>query len=343
MLSPAISSRPSSRVLSASNLQSSIVPKVTFIQSAREMGTVRPLWESLCRDGQYTVFQDFLWNLLALSSFSTREQPCVVCVQSSYGAAIVPAVLRRGQNSMRLLGEELFDYRTFLHRGDDELLRAALAELAPLTAPLEIVAARESDCRPVFSEMNLERFSASPIVHHSDINADQFAAAHTRLSRNLRRLNRLGFEMKLHQGSNSRLVRSIYRRKAEQEAGSLFQDHLRVDFLVNAAAVRPEVFEVFTLENGSHLAAALVTFRDQNFRRFYTGWFDPGLEKHSPGMVLIHEVTRQSLASGLDCDYMTGEQPYKMRLATRVELLYRVCATTRQLAAMSRCYQRLSA
>ena len=46
------------------------------------------------------------------------------------------------------------------------------------------------------------------------------------------------------------------------------------------------------------------------------------------------EVTCQSLAAGLDCDYMTGEQPYKMRLATASAPLYRLQATPQQLAAL---------
>src|SRR5262249_51802736 len=124
---------------------------------------------------------------------------------------------------------------------------------------------------------------------------------------------------------------------------SLFRDKLRIDFLVNAAAITPDVFEVFTLEFEEQLCAALVTFRDGSLRRFYTGWFDPAYEKHSPGLTLIHEVTRLSLEAGLDCDYMTGEQPYKMRLATRSETLYRVRATSNQLAALSSSYLPLTA
>ena len=46
-------------------------------------------------------------------------------------------------------------------------------------------------------------------------------------------------------------------------------------------------------------------------------------------------MTRRSLADGLDCDYMTGEQPYKLRLATRSTPLYRLCATPEQLADLS--------
>jgi CelD/BcsL family acetyltransferase involved in cellulose biosynthesis len=107
-----------------------------------------------------------------------------------------------------------------------------------------------------------------------------------------------------------------------------------VEFMVRAAQLDPSVFEMFTLEHGSQLGAALVTLRDGDIRRFYTGWFDPTLEKHSPALTLIYEVTRESLASGFDCDYMTGEQPYKMRLATASVPLYRLCATPQQLAAL---------
>jgi CelD/BcsL family acetyltransferase involved in cellulose biosynthesis len=97
----------------------------------------------------------------------------------------------------------------------------------------------------------------------------------------------------------------------------------------------PEVFEIFTLEQDERMAAAVVTLRDDACRRFYTGWFAPEYEKHSPALALIFEITRRSLAEGLDCDYMTGEQPYKMRLATSSVALYRVRATAAALAKIA--------
>jgi CelD/BcsL family acetyltransferase involved in cellulose biosynthesis len=51
---------------------------------------------------------------------------------------------------------------------------------------------------------------------------------------------------------------------------------------------------------------------------------------------LIYEVTRRSLEDGLDCDYMTGEQPYKRRLATSSVPLYRLRATAAELGALRR-------
>lgn len=308
--------------------------KITVCRSAEEILRLRSLWESLYATGNYTVFQCFDLNLLAAIRFAEREEPYIVCAESPNGVAIIPAVTRRSDGTLRLLGEELFDYRTFFHTGGDEVLRAALSALAELGSPLEIVALREIDRSAVSDELQILPFAAAPGVNCAQISAEEFAAAHTRLARNLRRLERLGFELKSYAGANPQLLRSIYTAKAEQSESSLFHDPSRIEFLVSAAGLMPETFEIFTLENGGSRAAAVVTLRDNRCRRFYTGWFADEYQKHSPALALIHEITRQSLAEGLDCDYMTGEQPYKMRLATDSVALYRARATCDELAAI---------
>jgi len=297
---------------------------------------IRPLWEALRAAGKYTVFQNFDLNLLAAARFAEREEPYVICVESEQGAAIIPASVRRSDETIRLLGEELFDYRAFFHRGDDAVLRCALGALAELGHPLEIVALRGSERSVVADELNLLPFAAAPGVSCEQISAESFAGAHTRLARNLRRMERLGFALKTYDGTNPEPLRAIYEAKARQSDTSLFHDSMRIEFLVNAAALMPHVFEIFTLENGDQRAAAVVTLRDGKCRRFYTGWFGIEYEKHSPALSLIYEVTRQSLVEGLDCDYMTGEQGYKMRLATDLVKLFRVRATAAELAAAAR-------
>jgi CelD/BcsL family acetyltransferase involved in cellulose biosynthesis len=300
--------------------------KITVCNSARALVGIRPLWEELVASGSYTVFQNFDLNLLAAQMFAGREEPLVVCAESAHGAAIVPAVVRHRERSLRLLGEELFDYRCFLHWGDPEVLRSALAVLAQHRLPLEIVAVRESECA-MSGELPLLPFCSAPAVRRGEISPDDFANTHPHLARNLRRLERLGFDVRRHSGEDSRLLRSIYEKKAAQTSTSLFHDPARIEFMVNAALLHPEAVEVFTLEAGASLGAALVVLRDGGWRRFYTGWFAPELSRHSPALTLIYEVTRLSLAEGLDCDYMTGEQPYKMRLATSAVALYQARAT----------------
>src|SRR5262249_53147044 len=120
---------------SAERCAGHMTPRITVIRSVHEMEKIRLQWESLCGSGT-TIFQDFGWNLLACRTFVEREEPVVVCAEASYGLAIVPAVVRHADQTVRLLGEELFDYRCFLHRGDDSVLADALAELAALHRPL---------------------------------------------------------------------------------------------------------------------------------------------------------------------------------------------------------------
>jgi len=309
-------------------------PRIRILQSASALLEVRCLWDSMVTAQGHTIFQNFDLNLLAAKLFSHREEPYIVCAESLEGSAVIPAVVR-SDGSLRLLGEELFDYRCFLHQGDPGVLNAALAALAQLGRPLEIRAMRYAEAATIKNTLPLLPFCGAPSVLHRDITAEGFAATHSRLARNLRRLNRLGFCLRRYPGDYPGLVRFIYEKKAAQDPKSLFRDPVRVDFMVSAARNLPGVFEILTLEDEASIAAAVVTLRDGHCRRFYTGWFAPELEKHSPALALIYEVTRLSLADGLDCDYMTGEQPYKLRLATSAVQLYRVKATAAELGAIA--------
>jgi CelD/BcsL family acetyltransferase involved in cellulose biosynthesis len=315
--------------------------RIRIHTSVRALEQLRRLWEFIGKQGQRTVFQSFDWNLLAARQFSDREEPFVVVSEASYGLAIVPAARSLGNGSLRLLGEELFDYRSFLCAGEDDVLRSALATLAQAAAPLETLAVRECDRSAVLENLQLEPFTLAPAVKRAEISGEAFGSRHSRLARNLRRFQRRGFEIKIHSGENSSLVRLIYESKARHDPRSLFHNSQRVAFMVEAGQLQPSRFEVVTLESETELAAALVILREPEVRRFYTCYFPLEFAKLSPAMALIHKVTRQSLESGLDCDYMTGEQGYKMRLATSSMALYRLRATPDQLAAMAGTVSRL--
>src|SRR5262249_10637704 len=153
----------------------------------------RALWEALCIPEKTTVFQDFHWNLLAFTMFAGREEPHVVCARASYGVAIVPAVICRRDSSLRMLGEELFDYRNVLHHGDTEVLRCALASLAPLNRPLVVVALRDRDRLPPLDKLDLGAFSAAPTGLCTESSPHAFAPRHGRRGPHLGRLPPFGF------------------------------------------------------------------------------------------------------------------------------------------------------
>jgi CelD/BcsL family acetyltransferase involved in cellulose biosynthesis len=140
-------------------------------------------------------------------------------------------------------------------------------------------------------------------------------------------------------GSDSRLVRWIYEEKARQLAGdmkNLFAERCRIDFMVAACALPSTNCEIFYFESDSTLVSALVTFRDDHSRLFYTIFFDERWRHYSPGILLLYEVSRRTLAEGLNVDYLTGEQQHKMRFASRSVPLFSIQASAADLRAMTR-------
>jgi len=181
-----------------------------------------------------------------------------------------------------------------------------------------------------------EPFVTAPCVRRQDIDAENFAAHHHRSARVLRRLGRMGVEFRQHCGTNTGVVRSVYELKAAQtvsEGVNLFADSTRREFLVATAGLG--ACDVFTLQSAGTLVAALVTFRDGAVRRFYTTYYDHAWAHFSPGIALLFESTRRSLAEGFDCDYMTGEQSHKMRFSTSSVPLYRIDTTAERLASIA--------
>jgi CelD/BcsL family acetyltransferase involved in cellulose biosynthesis len=294
------------------------------------------LWNEILRQQDHTMFQTFAWNRLAAELFRDRQQACVVWAESDRGAAIIPAAIHRANGTVELLGDALFDYRDVLCAGDDELLRLAWEQVAAYGKPLHVVSLRGRAANSRWQDFPRSPFANAPQVERSAIDEDGFRLAHSRLGRHMRRLQRLGIVLRVHSGSDAAAVRHLYECKRTYfaaEADNLFRDQRRCDFMVAAAAIEQSRCELFTFEDdGGMLIAGLVTFRDSDIRRCYTIYFHPEWARYSPGIALLYEVTARSLAEGLSCDYMTGEYPYKLRLANASRPLYEVAVSAQELA-----------
>ena len=286
-------------------------------QTAHEIDALKPAWEWLyLQQSEATFFQSFYWNRLAAECFRD-ERPTVVFVETDSGAALIPAAVRKDSH-LCLLGEELFDYRDVLWAGDCSVLTRAWRILAERGLPLAQTPVCMGSMPERWSIFEIEDFCHAPCIAQGT-GPDDFAASHSRLARQLRRLARVGVTVERHSGDNSALLREIYARKAALSnvwGENLFADPGRVRFITEVAAGAPSACQIFTLETASTLVSALVAFQDGNMRRFYTTYFDAAWAHYSPGVALLFEATRLSLAEGLGCDYMTGEQEYKLRLAT---------------------------
>ena len=309
--------------------------RTRIAESVGEMDCLSRLWSEMLAVTPHSIFQRYRWNRLAAQVFRDRLTPAVVAVESDSGAAIIPSAVHHGARRLELLGEALFDYRDVLHVGDPEVLRLAWERLAGLELPLSVISVEAPSAAVGWQQFPLVPYASAPQVRHDLITEEDFRAAHSRLGRQFRRMRKMGVYLRVCSGGDSDLVRCLYARKSEQfanDANNIFCDALRRDFMVAVAAAEGEGCDIFTFETDDNLVAGLVTFRDAGWRRFYTIYFDPGWACYSPGVALIYEATARSLASGLSCDYMTGEHPYKMGFATSSRPLYRVEISAEQLA-----------
>jgi CelD/BcsL family acetyltransferase involved in cellulose biosynthesis len=307
--------------------------RIVFARNADEILALRSRWEFLQARCHGTLFQSFKWNWLAANSFADRESPHVIFAETSNGTALLPLCINLARKTLSCLGDVLFDYRDVLTLGEEDALIAAWEAAARLGLPFSSGGLQASS-RKAWAGFQLDQFYGTPVVRASEISADCFSANHSRSASRLRRLERMGVALREYSPAPASLVRWVYEQKAMQpaEAGeNVFCDPRRVAFMAAVVKEEPYCEEVFTLEADGKCIAAILTLREDRCRRFYTVWFDQQWSRYSPGISLIFEVTRRSLAEGLSCDYMTGEQDYKMRFATSVEPLFWVNASAEQL------------
>jgi CelD/BcsL family acetyltransferase involved in cellulose biosynthesis len=177
---------------------------------------------------------------------------------------------------------------------------------------------------------SLQAFCGAPRILHAVCTAEHLVESHRRLGRHSRRLAARGVQFKQRNGNDSALVREIYLKKATQE-GSLFADSLRRDFMEHICREEGNRCRIYTYESQTDLVAAIVTLGSHRARHFYTVYFDPQWAAFSPGQVLLYESSVRVLAENVDCDFLTGEYPYKTRLATTSVPLLRLQASADEL------------
>jgi len=306
-----------------------ILLKVRVARSHAEIEGLASAWASLMTP-ELTLFQSHRWNSLAAEVFAGREEPYFIFAEDHNGAAILPAVIQLDTRSVGFAGETLFDYRDYLAVGDHAPLAAAWQKLMCLNLPLSITAISRNDDQ-VWRSLPKQFFSSAPRLHATELTSEQLIESHSRAFSRLRKLERMGLRITQYKG-DSPLVSEVYRlRRAQSTPSGLFHDPSRGEFMVAICRAEGARCEVFALEHGSTLAAALVTFRDGQWRRCYTIFYDHRWARFSPGVSLLFEVARRSLEQGINVDLMTGEQPYKMRLAQSGQDLFKVSASADEM------------
>ncbi len=309
---------------------------VETLRSAHELDQLKSRWKWLETQYESTLFQSYELNRIAAEWFSARESPNIVVAESDAGIAIIPAVRR--ERELGLIGETLFDYRDVLSAGDPGVLQFAWRELARLGIPLQVTALRGREALARWHSLRPTEFCNAPTTRRCDLSAAEFAQAHHKAAKASRRLLREGLRLVRRQQELRPIAEWVYRRKAEWSGKSknLFLDKLRQDLMLHIVCSGVCNCTIWSYETrAGDIAAALVSFRHRQFRHFYTIHHDERWSRFSPGQVMIFDVTRESLAEGLDVDFMTGEYSYKNRLATAIVPLFKVAATPSQMASWS--------
>jgi len=234
-------------------------------------------------------------------------------VDGDEGAAIIPATI--SENGLRFVGEDLFDYPNVL-ASSEVALQHAWQTLDALGMPLHLHGVREQ-----VMWGHVTPFAGAPCRPAQDL-----LPRHLRLEKNLSALVDSGCHLERLESRAELLkaLRRVYTLKGQHRSGALFEDPLRIDGVVAMCAAEDVHPELHMLRKNNDIVAATVAFIDQTTCRFYGTYFDDRWAQHSPGLSLLYQVVMDAQARGLDFDFMTGEQPYKMRLATGVQPLFRL-------------------
>jgi CelD/BcsL family acetyltransferase involved in cellulose biosynthesis len=301
--------------------------RIQVIKNVGEFEAILELWQRLAHRAEATVFQQFHWNRLAAEIFEGRERPHVIVATRDHHSVILPLVVRQN-GTAALLGETLFDYRDMLSTGDPELEVAALSEASTLRMPLEITALTPEAVQR-WSVFSLRPFCKAPRIVRTNCSSEHLIESHRRLGRHSRRLAARGATFRHRDGSDRDFIRDLYAKKSLQE-GSLFADSLRREFMERICHEEGNRCRIFTYETSTDIVAALLTLHSDHARLFYTTYFDTEWQAFSPGQVLLFETSVEVLRDDLDCDFLTGEYPYKMRLANQSIPLMRLEASAEE-------------
>ncbi|HXR98412.1 MAG TPA: GNAT family N-acetyltransferase [Terriglobales bacterium] len=286
---------------------------------AAHVGKIEGLWGQAWRAGPATVFQTFDFARHWMATFSQAEVEIWVHTTSSL---VLPLARRDG--TVSLVGEGLFDYCDLIgpapYGTDGPVLQqAAEIVMAGNARPRATGVRADSRFSDFWRRLGEGRyFSAAP-----QRPADAGALGHTRIARRWQRAEHAG--VRAHEETEMRERRAtldwILERKQHHPANMLGE--LERQWIETVVEHSPHLAEVWSLRRGEHIMSGLLCWRCPPTRYCYTIAHEPSDAALSPGILLLYFVVNRSMSSGWDIDFLTGEQAFKLRFATRRQPLHR--------------------
>jgi hypothetical protein len=285
-----------------------------------QMGKIEEVWGRAWSAGasarSATVFQTFDFARHWIGTFAHAE----VEIWVHSGSSLVLPVARRNDR-VSLVGEGLFDYCDLVGPGADGavLERAADIMTAGDLKPRATGVRADSPFMDFWRRVGEgAHFSAAP-----QRPASAGALGHTRLAGRWQREHDAGACVREETDTRERraVLDWILERKQCHPANVL--GALERQWIETVVEHSPQLAEVWSLCRGDHIMSALLCWRYPPTRYCYTIAHEPADAALSPGILLLYFVVSRSMSAGWDVDFLTGEQDFKLRFATRRQPLQR--------------------
>lgn len=179
------------------------------------------------------------------------------------------------------------------------------------------------------AEAAITPFAAAPLLRRGGGDAatvEAFARKHGRAEERLRQAQRRGWLGRVEPAAERRelltwLLEQKQRRMEARGETNVLQA-AEAEWLGAMAGLGREAgVELWAYRRDGRSAAGLVTFLLPPVRYGYLLAFAAEMASASPGITLLYFVLRATIGEGMDFDFLTGEQPFKLRFANAARRL----------------------
>lgn len=287
---------------------------------------IEPLWRSAFERAPGHFFQRFEPSLHWARIYAAEGNLRVWTHASE--PALAAFTVRDGQ--LALLGQGLFDYVDLVGAASPAAQQQLARQLLEWEEWRQFEATgvpADSPFTSFWQALQAESsfFSAAPLLLHPD----RLRPGHGRAARRLRQCRQAGWELQqVGQGAERQaLLHWILEQKQQAlqaSGGRNVLDEAAVQWLRAMVTHAPELAELWRLHRDGEAAAGLLCWRSTPVRYAYTISYRSDAAAMSPGVLLLYGVLCDSAAQGLCFDFLTGEQPFKLRFSDARRSLLRL-------------------
>ncbi len=253
------------------------------------------------------------------------------------GDSLLPLV--RSDERIRFAGEaDLTDYHSPLGTAAVSALQSAIADLPNSVAveldslPEEAATAVAAALVAIGLEPTIEQHEVAAVLSLPDTYDGYLAGLRKKDRHELRRKRRrfdkeLG-EARLERRSGPAAV-ALFARLHRLSAGDKgsFMTAAMEEFFLALHVEAGGVIDVL-LDGAEHPAAVIFSFEDESGYYLYNSAFEPEVQLHSPGNVMLSHLIERSIQQGHRFfDFLKGDEAYKFRLGAVARPLFVVTAT----------------